>query len=360
MLTPDPFNYSHLLVRTDPTCHGANTTQRIAIRLDTEALMAGSIENTLPVIAGIWAEVTPDPDTAAQMLAILTGFADWAAPQGVTHWDQVTTATVHDFIAPGNTQSRRQLRKNTMHAAIVALADAGLYADPSPALELAAAPPQPTPLKAEAGKTPRTTNKYATCGGPRPTTNDEVLLIRLATRLAANSRTTHLCAAAVALASTSATTCEAPQVRWKDVHLPQDDPDSRAVNLPGRPTKTPTESTITPRSNHLGFWEYQVLADWKAECSANGAPSATASVLYTGRQPLIGNSAQVSADRQVRKAIDLADLSSDPTLTAGSLRLWAAARHVTGWDALPQAAQILGVEPHTLNRWLRQLGDQDR
>ena len=68
MLTPDPFNYQHLLVRTDPTCHGANTTKRIAIRLDTEALMAGNIENTLPVIAGIWAKVTPDADTAVDVI----------------------------------------------------------------------------------------------------------------------------------------------------------------------------------------------------------------------------------------------------------------------------------------------------
>lgn len=355
MLTPDPFDYRRLLVRTDPTCHGVNTTTRIATRLDTEALLAGNIEKTLPVIAGIWAEVSPEPDTAAQMLAILTGFVDRVAPQGITHWDQVATATVHDFITARGTQAQRRLRKNTLHAAFLALTDAGVYADPSPALGLAAPPPQPEPHKAEAGTTPRTETRYASCGGPRPNTNDEVLIIRLATRLAANSRTTNLCAAAVALASTSATTCEAPQVRWKDVHLRQDEPDARTVRLPGRPTKTPTEATIAPRTNRLDRWEYQALADWKAECSSNGAPPANASVLYTGRQPLVGNSAQVSADRQIRKALDLADLSSDPTLTAGSLRLWAATRHLTDWNALPHGAQILGVDPHTLNRWLRQL-----
>lgn len=356
----DQFNHRGLLMRTDPTCHGANTAERITARLHTVALLAGDVEATLPVIAGVWAAVSPDPDTLSEMLAILTGFIDRAATQGVTRWDQVTTQMTGTFIAPGATHGQRQLRKNTMHAAFLALADAHLYADPSPARGLAAPPPQKKPNKANKDHPSKIKHRYDSCGGPRPTTHDEVLITRLATRLAANSRTTHLCAAAVALAGASATTCEAPQVRWKDVQLTLDHPQARQVSLPGRPTRTRTESTIDPRTNRLDPWEYQALAGWKAECSANGAPPATASVLYTGRQPLVGNSAQVSADCQIRKAFDIADLTGDPTLSAGSLRLWAAARHVTGWASLPLGAQILGVEPMTLHRWLSQLNFQDQ
>ncbi len=360
MPTTDQFNYRLMLMRTDPTCHGANTAERITARLHTGALLAGDLEATLPVIAGIWAEVSPDPDTLSEMLAILTGFIDRAATQGVTGWDQVTSQMARTFIAPGATHGQRQLRKNTMHAAFVALGDAHLYAEPSPARGLAAPPPQQKPNKANKDHPSKIKHRYDSCGGPRPTTHDEVLVTRLATRLAANSRTINLCAATVALAGTSATTCEAPQVRWLHAKLTHDDPQARQVSLPGRPTRTRTESTIDPRTNSLDPWEYQALADWKAECSANGPPPATASVLYSGRQPLIGNSAQAGTDRQIRKAFDIADLTGDPTLSAGSLRLWAAARHVTGWDTLPHGAQILGVEPMTLHRWMSQLNFQDQ
>ena len=103
MPTHDRFNYRRLLIRTDPTCNGANTAARITARLDTAAVIALDLENTLPVIAGIWAEVSPDPDPLSEMLAILTGFIDRAAPQSVTSWDQVSATTVNT--PPG--QARR-------------------------------------------------------------------------------------------------------------------------------------------------------------------------------------------------------------------------------------------------------------
>lgn len=73
-------------------------------------------------------------------------------------------------------------------------------------------------------------------------------------------------------------------------------------------------------------------------------------MLYTGAQPLDSKSAHSAAHQQVGKAVTIADLGRDVGFSAGSLRLWAAARHVTGFATLIDGAHVAGVDPFLLHR----------
>jgi hypothetical protein len=53
--------------------------------------------------------------------------------------------------------------------------------------------------------------------------------------------------------------------------------------------------------------------------------------------------------------LDIADLGREIGVSAGSLRLWAAARHVTGFASLIDGATVAGIDPFALDRlitWL--------
>lgn len=85
--------------------------------------------------------------------------------------------------------------------------------------------------------------------------------------------------------------------------------------------------------------------------SAPQAACATSRVSGLLRPPTTDRQLRPSLRRQpIRNALDVADPSCDPTLSAGSLRVLAAAPHFTSLDTLPHAAQILGVEPMALHR----------
>ena len=148
-------------------------------------------------------------------------------------------------------------------------------------------------------------------------------------------------------------TSEAARVRWQDLA------GDAAVTLAGRPVATPgSEKLIAARTVTLDPWAAQALATWRTERSAHRPVDPGASVLYGGNQMLISNTAQACADRQIAKAMELADLRDQPGLTAGSLRLWAAARNITTLATLIEGAALAGVDPLTLRRHLTAPGEK--
>lgn len=341
MLQPaaDRYDYTPLLRRTDPTI-----APLIPIDLnqavDVAAEMTGDLTATLPLIADIWQQVSPDLDTTANMLGVLAAFTTAATAAGATAWHDVSTEFIAEFIhAPGPAVGDAcRLRKNAVHGAYLALYDAGLFDDVSP---VEGADPVPGQV--------RTDDR----GPVRTATHDEMLILRLATRLAVSSRAVHLSAAAVAICSSSATTTEAPQVLWGQADLAGDAPQ---LALAGSPSATNDEARIDARIVTLDPWAAEVLTDWHAELQAKDKPGKTSrvapttSVLYTGKQALDSNSAHAGVDQQIRKAVTIADLSREPGFSAGSLRLWAAARHVTEFASLITGANIAGIDSFTLHR----------
>ena len=338
--TTDPYDYSRILRRTDPTIPPLplpETDQPI----DVAAEMTGDLTATLPAIADIWQQVSPDADTTGQMFGALTAFTASATADGATTWHDVAVEDIASFIhAPGpNAGDVGRLRKNAIHGAYLALYDAGLFDGVTPVAGIDAVPGQV-----------RTDER----GPVRAATHDEMLILRLATRLAASSRAVHLSAAAVAICSASATTTEAPQVLWGHADVTGGVPQ---LALAGSPSATnDDEARIEARIVTLDPWEAEVLTDWHTELQAKDRPGKTSrvapatSVLYTGKQALDSNSAHAGVDQQIRKAVAIADLGRETGFSAGSLRLWAAARHVTEFATLIDGADIAGINPFVLHR----------
>jgi hypothetical protein len=338
--TTDPYNYSRILRRTDPVSPPLplpETDQPI----DVAAEITGNLTAALPAIADIWQQVSPDPDATCQMLGVLTAFTTTAIAAGVSTWHDVPVDVIASFIhAPGPSAGDVcRLRKNAIHGAYLALYDAGLFDDVSPAAGVDPVPGQV-----------RTDDR----GPVRTATHDEMLIVRLATRLAVTSRAVHLSAAAVAICSSSATTTEAPQVIWEHADLTGDVPQ---LALAGSPSATnDDEARIDARIVALDPWAAEVLTDWHTELSAKDKPgkssrvASATSVLYTGKQALDSNSAHAAVDQQIRKAVTIADLGRETGFSAGSLRLWAAARHVTELATLITGANITGIDPFILHR----------
>ncbi|MGY2082985.1 hypothetical protein [Blastococcus sp. SYSU DS0539] len=338
--TTDSYDYSRILRRTDPTIPPLLLPET-AQRIDVAAEMTGDLTATLPAIADIWQQVSPDPDTTREMFGVLTAFTASAIAAGATTWHDVAVEDIASFIhAPGPSAGDVcRLRKNVVHGAYLALYDAGLFDDLSPAAGVDPVPGQV-----------RTDDR----GPVRTATHDEMLVVRLATRLAVSSRAVHLSAAAVAICSSSATTTEAPQVLWEHADLTGDVPQ---LVLAGSPSATnDDEARIDARIVSLDPWAVEVITDWHTELEAKDKPGRTSrvapatSVLYTGKQALDSSSAHAGVDQQVRKAVSIADLGRELGFSAGSLRLWAAARHVTGFATLITGANIAGIDPFTLHR----------
>ena len=325
---------------------------------DTEALYAGTYAATLPVIECVLAQVSPDLATTATMVAVVVHLTEHATTRGFTTWHEIPREVITQFISrdkdAGDDTCR--LRKNAVHGAYLALRDAGLFDGPSPAEGI---DPVPSAVRADQrGKhlgdaTPKRKRRpFADRVHVRPTSDDEILIIRLATRLAGTSRTRGLPAAAVAICSSSATTTEAPQVLWRQLQNHDMDLAGRCAE-PGR-----EETAIAARTVRLDDWAATVLEDWRQERSEVRPVDPSASILYNGAQTLDSLSAQASADKQVRKALEIADLVREVGLSAGSLRLWAAARHVTTFASLEAGAAAAGIEPLTLLRQITQQGDR--
>jgi hypothetical protein len=357
-VAPSRYEYTPYVLRTDPTIAASTISAVSAKPLDPAAASTGTFTATLPVITGIWAQVSPDPAALTATVDVVHAFTALAQEHGFTTWVGLPTEVIRDFVDQGEprlSDDVRRLRKNAVHGAYLALIDAGLHQPFSPAEGINPVPDQvrcDERGKRPGNAKPKVRRSYSQRTHVRPASHDEILLIRLACRLAGTSRTRHLPAAAVALCSVSATSSEAPQVRWRDLH-------DGAVDLAGRPVEPGREETaIAARTVTLDPWAAQALAAWTRERNAASSDSPEASVLYRGDQELTSNSAGISTDQQVRKALQIADLRREPGLTVGSLRLWAAARLVTDVPTLVQGAAVAGVDPLTLHRQITQQGER--
>ena len=360
------YDYRRFLLRTDPTSPtttALSTAAEPACPLDLAGLNAGEYAATRPVIVRILAEVAPDQDALHAMVAVLDTFTAYAERRGVRTWPDTTTALVTSFVRCTEVDladDARLLRKNTVHAAYLALVDADLQDDLSPAEGVTLVDPSarsaPSVQQAGADEEGKTRRKYSDRTHVRPATHDEITLIRLATRFAGTTRAQHLPAAAVAICSSTATTSEAPQVLWE--HLRTIDGDEM-VQLAGRVDENNgEEKAIARRTVPLDMWCVGALEAWRTERSEVRPVDPTLSVLYSGAQSLVSNSAQVSTDKQIAKVLGIADLSDLDGLTAGSLRLWAATRHITDLYTLDAGAAAAGIEPLTLHRHVTQQGDR--
>ncbi|SDC45227.1 hypothetical protein SAMN05660690_1494 [Geodermatophilus telluris] len=364
--TTDRYDYTRILRRTDPTIAPlflADLDQAV----DVSAEMTGDLTATLPVIADIWQQVSPDPDTTANMLGVLVAFSTTATAAGATTWHDVPTELITEFIhASGRAAGEVcRLRKNVVHGAYLALYDAGLFDDVSPAAGI-------DPVRGEIrtdergrrrgnAQQTRTRKADADLVAIRTATHDEMLILRLATRLAVTSRTQQLPAAAVAICSSSATAAEAAQVLWAHVQTDA----TPQMSLPGQLAVTgPTLHRIAPRTVALDPWAAEALTDWRTERKAKDKPGNASrvasgqSVIYTGGKALDSDSARIAADQQIGKAVEIADLNRELGFSAGSLRLWAAARHVTEFASLIHAAAIAGIDPLELHRQMIRAADR--
>jgi hypothetical protein len=62
--------------------------------------------------------------------------------------------------------------------------------------------------------------------------------------------------------------------------------------------------------------------------------------------------------RRTERALAMADLSGQPGLTAGSLRMWGATRDVVDIPTAVRGAALAGVHPFTLHRLVTQHGER--
>ena len=361
------YDYTPALLRIDPTIPAvpARSISSPEGGADFAAQYAGEFAATRPVISQIWTELSPSAPALASMLSVLDAFIAYARRHGTCSWTDTTTDLVAAFVLDTDDELTggdvSHLRKNSLHAAFLALIDADLYDEVSPAEGILpidepklAAPTKN--VKADGKPKPKTRCKYSERTHVRPATHDEIMLIRLAARFAGTNRAQHLPAAAVAMCTSTATTSEAPQVLWQ--HLTTNAATSSLV-LAGRIDETHDhEKAIAPRTVTLDPWCADALQAWRAERSEVRAVDPASSVVYAGAKSLLSNSAQVSTDRQIAKVLEIADLRHLEGLTAGSLRLWAATRHVTDLSTLVAGAAAADVDPLTLHRHITQQGDR--
>jgi hypothetical protein len=358
----DEFDYTRAVLRTDST-HGPLSVQRLDVdNIDHYALYRGEPEAVLACVAGIWVQLavpTPAVDAMAGVLeALLRQLSAGSAGTLYEADDEDLTAFVTAG-ADGATAERSatdmRLRRNAINATYLALEDAGVL-DRVPVFRVAA-------LKGDTrvdrrGKhrhnalATRTRNTYEERDHVRAATHDEVLLVRLASRLVGTRRTQHLSAVCVAVCTHTATTSEAPQVLWQHYTGNQ-------LHLPGRTTAEPTpETDIAARIVDLDQWGSATLAAWQDENSRTRPPHPEDSMLYKGAQELTSNSATVCVDKQVRNAMARAGLDTTRGLTAGSLRLWAATKDVTTVGDAAAGAARAGVRLTTLHRLIHRLGER--
>jgi hypothetical protein len=352
------YDYTPFVLRTDPDfpCRPVSTT---AFLVDLDRALAGAFTSTLPIIASIWAQVSPDATGLAAMTAVLDGFTDRAEAARASTWKDIDPDLITSFLASGDTEpsdDTRRLRKNVIHGAYLALRDArvGYATSPAEGIDPVAGATRHDERGKRRGNAAETKTRrpYGERVHVRPATHDEMLIIRLGARLAGSSRARHLSAAAVALTSASATTAEAVQVVWADTK-------TNCVPLAGRVAEDGREETaITPRVAELDEWGTDALNAWRDEKCAVRPFDPQGSVLYGGNDELTSNTAQVCVDQQVRKALQIADLRREPGLTAGSLRLWAGCRRVTDFASLAVGAEIAGVDPLTLHRQVTRQGER--
>ena len=143
----------------------------------------------------------------------------------------------------------------------------------------------------------------------------------------------------------------APQVLWRDFTPGQ-------LTLAGRTSLNDRAGmNIASRTIDIDPWARAAINSWKAEQSTNRPVHDDDSMLYTGTQALTSNSAAVSADQQIKKALKLAGLAEYKGLTAGSLRLWSILKDATDLASAATAARHGGITIVTLHTKVQNLLD---
>ena len=187
------YDYTRYVLRTEPSYSLSAAAPDLGSQdIDLAAAMSGEFDATAPVIAGIWQQLTPDTRALDEMLVVIHAFTRFATRRGARTWQAIPTKVIHEFSClpdPMITDSARKLGKNAVHGAYLALTDAALLGATSPARGVHWAPTT-RGVSPVAGRDPVHL---------RPATYEEILLTRLACRLAGTGRTQHLPAATVAL-----------------------------------------------------------------------------------------------------------------------------------------------------------------
>ncbi|MBF4162588.1 hypothetical protein [Nocardioides acrostichi] len=316
------FNYSVLVSRTDSTFRPHDAPDH---PLDIAGLSVGRAADVLACVLGVWKQFSLPADVVATMGGVLAGLLEQLTKAGFTvHTADEETLTRFATTNPAGhaapTFEEVLLRHNVINGTYLALEDARMIE-----------PAAPLTLPGSA---------YPTSAGRahvRSATHDEVLLIRLASRMVQSQRRQYLATACVAICSSTATTAEAPQVLWHN--CASDD-----LTLAGRTSLNDRAGmNIAARTVTMDHWATTALSAWKAERSALRPVHEDDSVLYTGTQALTSNSAAASTDQQVKKAIKLAGLAQAPGLTAGSLRLWSILKDATDLASAARAARQGGI-----------------
>ncbi len=322
------FNYSRLVHRTD-SVHPPYYPPTYA--LDPNGLSDGLPQEVLACVLGIWKQFSLPEVAVATMGGVLEGLLTHLTEAGLTihtvdDETLIRLATTNPTVHPQPTRDEVRLRLNVINGAYLALQDAQI---------IEAASPLMLPTVAQPAKARRA---YV-----RSATHDEVLLVRLATRMLQSQRRQHLAAACVAICSNGATAAEAPQVLWRNYA-----PDQLA--LAGRTSLNDRAGmNIAARTINIDSWATTALNAWKAERSALRPVHDDDSVLYAGNQELTSNSAAVSTDQQVKKALEYAGLAQAKGLTAGSLRLWSILKDATDLASAAAAARHGGITIVTLH-----------
>lgn len=356
----DEFDYTRFVLRTDETYPPIDLTSAARVP-DPAGVHEGDPGQLFACVLGIWTQFSTPMAGVAAMAGVLHGLLDRLDTAGIGTLYDADEDDLIRFITsnpdPGSQPSSEEmrLRRNVIHGTYLALEDAGVIETP-PLLDvpqlIADARADQRGQHRDSPTAKRTRNSYDKQVHVRSATHDEILLIRLASRLVGTSRGQHLAAAAVAACTNTATTSEAPQILWEHRAGGQ-------LRLTGRATPNGnTEADIAARTITLDPWSVGACDDWASERSAKRRIHPEDSMLYSGHQSLTSNSAGVSVDQQVRKALTRAGLANSRGLTAGSLRLWGAIKQATDAASVHAGAQRAGIRFATLHRLIHQLGDR--
>lgn len=357
----DEYDYTAFVLRTEQTYPAIDPCLFAKETPDAYRAQHGECNALLSCVVGIWTQLAIPTAGVAAMTGVLMGLLTRLETTGIgtlfdaDHDDLLHFVTVNPTPAAPPTTVEMRLRRNTINAAFLALQDASLVEEP----ELLHVPQlagdersgglstlQGNPASQETRK------DFDDQVHVRPATHDEVLLIRLATRLVGTSRGLHRAAAAVAACSSTATTSEAGQIIWNHHHQ-RDHRDQ--LDLVGRHGHT--EASIAPRTVELDTWAAHALASWRAESGLEYPVNPNGPALHNGTKGLTSTSAGVSVDQQVKKAMTRAGLANVRGLSAGSLRLWATTKDATDVLSIRDGAARAGIRFATLHRLIHQLGE---
>lgn len=360
-------DYSALLERHDPDhlpidAHHALEHSPIGAYAE-----AGRTSPALPedharifgIVVRHWAACGIPPVGINTMAGVFHGFlAGLPADMDPTTWAN-RSELLQTFIAHGLTADDEdrfetaQLRRNTLNAALLSLRALWLIDGKTPL-----APALDLPRNRDKRPTDERHRRAAKTVGydlrdhVRAATHDEVLLARLASRLVQTQCSTHRCAATFALATSTATVTEIPQVTWID-RGPE------TVTLRGRISANGNaEKDIAKRTAALDLWASTALDDWHTEAQQYFGYTHDNHMLYAGSHAADSASAHASVSAQIAATLRLAGLQKTPGLKPESLRLWAATKDAVDLQSAHAAAARAGVSIATLHRQLHQLGER--